>query len=386
VTPALAFASLSLGIWLYLILFHGGFWLARERDDREQSAPPVYSDWPRVAVVIPARNEAEMLPRTLASLASQNYPGELSIIVVDDESSDGTAEVVRSMVARASREVTVLRGKPLPPAWTGKVWAMNQGVTHAEAKYEPDYLVLTDADIEYPPGALTRLVVQARATGNALTSLMVKLNCQSLAERALIPAFVFFFQMLYPFAWVNRSAATIAAAAGGCMLVDRRALARAGGMATIRGVLIDDCALAQQLKAEGPIWIGLSSNVRSLRSYPHFGDIRRMVARSAYAQLRYSPLLLAVATIGMAATYLAAPILVTVGGYPANVIAFVAWALMALAFLPILRFYRVSPLWGAALPLIAVAYLAFTLDSTYQYWHGRGGQWKGRSQAFAEKR
>jgi hopene-associated glycosyltransferase HpnB len=387
VTPSFVIAGLAFGIWLYLILFRGGFWLARERDDQGDPAPQPGSDWPSVAVVIPARNEAEMLPLSLGSLLAQDYAGKLSIVIVDDASSDGTAEVASVMSATATRDVTVIHGKPPPPGWTGKVWAMQQGVTHAEAaKDAPDYLLLTDADIEYAPSAITRLVARATASRTVLTSLMVKLNCASLPERALIPAFVFFFQMLYPFAWVNRTGTKTGAAAGGSMLVEHRALARAGGIARISSALIDDCALANLMKRQGPIWLGLSRNVRSLRSYPRLGDLRLMIARSAYAQLRYSPLLLAVTISGMALTFLAPPVLAIFGGYPANAVAAGAWALMTLAYLPILSFYRLSLLWALALPLIALAYLTFTLDSACQHWRGRGGLWKGRSQASLAKR
>jgi hopene-associated glycosyltransferase HpnB len=215
---------------------------------------------------------------------------------------------------------------------------------------------------------------------------MAKLNCESLAERALIPAFVFFFQMLYPFSWVNDPTAKTAAAAGGCMLVGRRALDRAGGIAKIRSALIDDCALAALLKKEGPIWLGLSNRVRSLRAYPRFGDIRRMVARSAYAQLRFSSFLLIATLFAMIFTYLIPPFIAFNGNFPANFIALAAWALMALAYLPILQFYRIFPLWAVVLPVIAAAYAAFTFDSAYQHWLGRGGLWKGRSQALAAKR
>ncbi len=301
-------------------------------------------------------------------------------------SSDGTGAIVRELAGSLARQVTVLRGELLPLGWTGKVWAMHQGIAHAEAmEPAPDYLLLTDADIEYPPQAVARLVARAKASRTVLTSLMVRLNCESLAERALIPAFVYFFQMLYPFAWVNRKEAKTAAAAGGCMLVGRQALARAGGIGNIRDALIDDCALARLLKAEGSIWLGLSPDILSHRSYPRFGDIRRMVARSAYAELDYSPALLATTLIGMVLTYIAVPILAIFGPFPANAVAIAAWALMTLTFLPILRFYRVSPLWAVGLPLIAAAYLAFTFDSAYQHWRGRGGAWKGRSQALAAK-
>lgn len=379
-TPSLLLASLALAIWLYLIFWRGGFWLAREREDRDDPSLPAGA-WPSVVAVIPARNEAAMLERCLGSLLRQDYPGPFAIVLVDDESSDGTAAAARALAAGAARALTVLEGRPPPGSWTGKVWAMHQGIAAAKAETPPDYLLLTDADIAYASDAVRRLVTRTKAERLVLSSLMVKLHCQSLAERALIPAFVFFFQMLYPFAWVNRSTTKTAAAAGGCMLVERRALERAGGVAKIRSALIDDCALAKLMKAEGPIWLGLTVCVRSLRSYPHVGDIRRMVARSAFAQLRYSPPLLSAVIAGMALTFLLSPALAVFAGPPASIIAAASWGLMSLAYLPILRFYRLSPLWTLALPLIAAAYLAFTLDSAYQHWRGKGGLWKGRSQA-----
>jgi hopene-associated glycosyltransferase HpnB len=387
VTLSLLLAGLALAIWVCLLFFRGGFWRARERDDVDQPALPAGSAWPSVVAVIPARNEAATLPQSLASLLAQDYPGRFSIVLVDDESSDGTPAVARKMAASGSRDIVVLEGKPLPPSWTGKIWAIAQGIERSSAaEPPPDYLLLTDADIAYAPDALRELVARAKTKGLVLTSLMARLHCESWAERALIPAFVFFFQMLYPFAWVNRSESKTAAAAGGSMLAERRALAKAGGVAAIRGALIDDCALARLLKAQGPIWLGLTDRVRSVRVYPHIGDVRRMVARSAYAQLHYSPLLLGATVAGMAVTYLAAPLLVIFGVFPANVVAGLAWALMVLAFLPILRFYRLSPLWALALPLISAGYLAFTLDSAYQHWRGKGGMWKGRSQALVAKR
>jgi hopene-associated glycosyltransferase HpnB len=386
VTASLTIACLALLVWIYLISCRGGFWLAAERDDADQLSWPKDADWPTVTVIIPARNEAAMLPQSLGSILAQDYP-KLSVILVDDESSDGTAAAARQIAAKAPREVVILQGQTLPASWTGKLWALHQGITYAEAmKPSPHYLLMTDADILYVPGTVKRLVVRAKAKGLVLTSLMARLHCESFAERALIPAFIFFFQMLYPFAWVNRSTARTAAAAGGCMLVDRLALENAGGVAKIRGALIDDCALARVMEAEGPIWLGLSDHVRSLRKYPEIGDIGHMVARSAYAQLRYSPLLLTATLAGMGVTYLAPPLLAIIGKYPANAVAIAAWALMMLAFLPILRFYRLSPLWAAALPLIAATYSAFTLNSAYQHWRGRGGTWKGRSQAISAKR
>jgi hopene-associated glycosyltransferase HpnB len=264
---------------------------------------------------------------------------------------------------------------------------MHQGIAAASASEPPpDYLLLTDADIGYRPEVLKSLVISSRANNRAMTSVMAKLNCEGLAEKALVPAFIFFFQMLYPFRRVNSKTAATAAAAGGCMLVDRNALERAGGIAAIRGALIDDCALGKLLKSQGPIWLGLSDRVTSLRFYPAFDDIRRMVARSAYAQLRYSPILLLGTVLGMGLIYLAPPVLAFFASYPANMLAGAAYFLMAIAFQPTLRFYNRSPLWGFALPLIATAYVGFTLDSAYQHMRGRGGLWKGRVQAEVGRR
>jgi hopene-associated glycosyltransferase HpnB len=385
VTAELLIACLVLAVWVYLLAFHGGFWLMRERDDVDEPDPR--RAWPSVTAVIPARDEAKLLSQSLGSLLAQDYPGRFSIVLVDDQSSDGTAAVARSVGAAAKFNVAVVPGQALPFGWTGKVWAMQQGIAYTEAgSDQPDYLLFTDADIAYASDAVRRLVARAKERDLVLTSIMAKLNCESLAERALIPAFVFFFQMLYPFHWVNRSAASTAAAAGGCMLVDRRALERAGGIVKVRNALIDDCALAALLKTQGPLWLGLSNRVWSLRAYPRFGDIRSMVARSAYAQLRYSPFLLIATILAMIFAYLAPPFFAVFGNFPANLLAFAVWALMALAYLPILQFYRISPLWAVALPVIAAAYAAFTLDSAYQHWRGRGGLWKGRSQALAAKR
>jgi hopene-associated glycosyltransferase HpnB len=385
-TFPLIIALLALLVWDYLLFFRGGFWRAEERDDADRPALPVAASWPRVTAVIPARNEAAVLPQSLGSLLAQDYPAAFSIIVVDDDSSDGTAAAARKVAAKSKREVVVIESVPLPSGWTGKLWAVCQGITHASTVAPgPDYLLLTDADIAYAPEALRLLVARTKAKGLVLTSIMAKLNCESFVERALVPAFVFFFQMLYPFAWVNQRNTRTAAAAGGCMLVERAALKRAGGIAKIRSALIDDCALARVMKAEGPIWLGLSNRMRSLRQYPHFDEIGQMVARSAYAQLGYSPFLLAATVAGMAFAYLIPPILLVFGPYPANVVAAATWALMALAFLPILRFYRLSWTWAPALPLIAAVYLGFTLSSAWQHWQGRGSTWKGRTQALAAK-
>jgi hopene-associated glycosyltransferase HpnB len=374
-------AALSLLVWVFLLIGRGGFWRCRERDDRDLPAADPGS-WPAVVAVIPARNEADMIPLSLPSLLQQDYPGPFSIVLVDDNSDDATFAVARSLASATPARLDILRGVPLAPGWTGKLWALHQGIVRAVAlDAPPEYLLLTDADIAYEPDALRQLVRRAEARSLVLVSLMAKLRCTSLAERALVPAFIFFFQMLYPFAWVNRPGRRTAAAAGGCMLVRRTALEAAGGIGSIRGALIDDCALGARLKVQGATWLGLTERVRSVRPYPAFDDIRHMVARSAYAQLRYSPLVLAGTVAGLALTYLAAPLIAILGSAPARPLAAAAWLLMALSYCPVLRFYKRSLLWAPVLPAIAAVYLGFTLDSALQHARGRGGVWKGRVQA-----
>lgn len=379
-TTALLIALLSCLIWGYLRARRGGFWRAAQRDD---ASPPARHEArsPRVLAIIPARDEAAVIGQAVGSLLQQHYRGPFGVIIVDDHSSDGTAAVARqaARTAGGSDRVRVLAAPSLPEGWTGKLWAVAQGVRHAESLPEaPDYLLLTDADIVYADDALSELVCRSVGERLVLTSLMARLRCESFAERALIPAFIFFFQMLYPFAWVNRADRATAAAAGGCMLVDRRALQAAGGIEAIRGELIDDCALAALLKAHGPIWLGLTERVRSVRANDSLRDIRRMVVRCAYAQLRFSPWRLAGATAALIVTYLAPPALTIFGSGAAQLLGALAWAQMALAFQPTLRFYARSPWWGLALPAIAAAYVVFTLDSAYQQMRGRGGAWKGR--------
>ena len=373
-------AATALAVWLYLLFARGAFWRCTERDDW---TPGKLAEWPRVAVVVPARNEADQIGASIGSLAAQDYRGPCTLILVDDASSDGTADIARRILAGPGDEwLWVVTSRALPTGWTGKLWAIKQGIELAMAlPQRPDYLLLTDADIVHPPDSISRLVGHAHSRGLVLTSLMVKLRCESFAERVSIPAFIFFFQMLYPFPWVNRPHGPVAAAAGGCMLVRAAALERVGGIEVIRGALIDDCALARVLKLQGPIWLGLTTRVRSIRSYATLADIRRMVARSAYAQLRYSPLLLLGTVAAMAVAYFVPPVVALAGTGLARMLGLVTWGLMALAFAPTLRLYRRSLLWGIALPAIALQYLVFTLDSAYQYMRGRGGTWKGRIQA-----
>jgi hopene-associated glycosyltransferase HpnB len=377
VTVCIAIGGIALAAWVYLLLGRGLFWLARERDDA--NLPPEPAALPDVVAVVPARNEADVIERSISSLLAQDYPGAFRVVLVDDASDDGTAARAAT-AAGADGRLTILTGRPLPAGWTGKLWAVSQGV---EAAAAPAYLWITDADIAHDPQTLRRLVARAEAGGLSLVSLMARLQTGTQAERLLIPAFVFFFDMLYPFAFVNDPKNPMAAAAGGVMLVRREALAAAGGIASIRAEIIDDCALAARLKAQGPIWLGLTRTSVSLRSYRTLGEIGRMVSRSAYAQLRYSPWLLAGTVAGMLLVYAAAPLLALFAGGAARWLGLAAWALMAASFQPLLRYYRLSPLWGVLLPLIGAIYTGFTLRSALEVWRGRGGMWKGRAQAQA---
>jgi hopene-associated glycosyltransferase HpnB len=383
IAPTVAFWVLGvipMVIWLGLILAHGRFWTADQRDDRD--VPPEPAAWPSVVAVVPARDEADVIARSVGSLLAQDYPGEFRVILVDDSSSDGTAAAARAEAERLGRgeRLQVLTGEPLPSGWTGKLWAVHQGALHAD-ELQPKYLWLTDADIGHAPDNLRSLVSRAEAGGLVLASLMAELHCSTFAERFLIPAFVFFFQMVYPFARVNRPG-PVGAAAGGVMLADREALKRAGGIAAIRKALIDDCALGALMKKQGPIWLGLTHRATSLRPYETIGHIGRMVSRSAYAQLDYSPIKLIGVVLGMGLVYMAPLAALFFGGTPA-VLGLVTYLLMAFSFQPMLRFYRVSPLWGLALPAIGAAYTVFTVQSAVQMWRGKGGLWKGRAQAIA---
>ena len=371
---ALAIGVLSLLIWVVLIAGRGGFWLARERDTRD--LPPEPAAWPEVIAVVPARDEAEVIARSIGSLLAQDYPGAFRVILVDDASGDGTAAIARR--AAGSERLEILTGQPLAPGWTGKLWAVSQGI--AQAGPTPRYLWLTDADIAHAPDTLRSLVARAEAHSLVLVSLMAKLRCESRAERTLVPAFVFFFKLLYPFARVNR-ATGIGAAAGGCMLVRNDALAAAGGIKAIRNALIDDCALGAALKRQGRVWLGLTDRAQSIRGYETAGTIVAMIARSAYAQLGYNPLALIGTILGLALVYIVPPGLALFAMGQARLTGMAAWALMTLSFQPMLRFYRRSPLWGLALPAIAAFYAGCTLLSAWQQYRGRGGMWKGRAQA-----
>jgi hopene-associated glycosyltransferase HpnB len=346
-------------IWIFLVIGRKGFWMVREPRDW-----PVSATRPRVAAVIPARDEAAVIGRAVGSLLRSDYP--LDVFVVDDHSTDGTAEA-----AGVDARLTVVTADDLPPGWSGKLWAVSQGIA-AAASLAPDYFLLTDADIEHASDNLGRLVARAEVGGFDMVSLMVKLRCESFAEKALIPAFVFFFFKLYP------PGPDTNGAAGGCILIRRTALERIGGIAKIRGELIDDCALAREVKRTGGrLWLGVTQTTLSIRDYDSFADVEQMISRTAFTQLNYSSWMLLGAVAGMALTYLAVPVL-AIAGYP---LAMAAWALMLIAYMPVLRFYGRSLSWAPLLPLVALFYTGATVHSAVRYWTGKGGMWKGRAQA-----
>ncbi|MDX5948669.1 MAG: glycosyltransferase [Zymomonas mobilis subsp. pomaceae] len=367
---------LSLSIWIGLLFFHGGFWLCLERDDRPF---PKLEIWPDVVAVVPARNEADVIDKTIRSLLTQDYPGNFRIILVNDGSEDNTAEVaVATLQDCQADNLVILDGKPVPSGWAGKLWAVEQGI---KAAGSVKWLWLTDADIAHKQDTLRMLVAKAEEEGLVFHSLMARLSCNNFAEWALIPAFVFFFQMLYPFRYINDPKRKVAGAAGGCMLTDRISLENAGGISSIRHAIIDDCSLGAIMKKQGKIRLSLTNRSLSIRPYLNFKEIGHMISRSAYAQLRYSPILLALTLIGMGIVYLIPPFLALLGHGTAAWIGIAGWVMMALAFQPILHFYHRSPLWGIALPLIAAFYSGATFFSAVHVWQGRGGMWKGRAQA-----
>jgi hopene-associated glycosyltransferase HpnB len=410
-------ALLSALIWAGLLAFWGQFWRCDQRlekssalgvENAELKEPIPTSDtrhptpdtFPSVCAIIPARNEADILPETLRSLLLQDYPGEFHIILVDDQSTDGTGEtaVAIAQELNQSERLTVIRAKPLPAGWTGKLWAMEQGVQQAQTLDPlPDYFLLTDADIEHDRANLHQLVAKAQQDNLDLVSLMVLLRCQSVWEKLLIPAFVFFFQKLYPFPWVNDPNRSTAAAAGGCILIRRQALTGIGGLQSLRQALIDDCSLAQQVKGlgkvkqpdrspsatSGKIWLGLTQTTRSLRPYDTLATIWEMVARTAYTQLGYSPFLLVGTVFGMTLVYLVTPIALFTGvatqNWALSAAGLFGWVLMTIAYLPTVRLYQLSDLWAVCLPAIALLYNLMTIDSALRHWRGQGGAWKGRT-------
>ena len=372
--PLVCLGALSCLIWLTLITLWGRFWRLTTAPPGLTLSPPP----PRVAVVIPARNEAETLGRALQSLLNQDYPGLLRIYVVDDHSTDSTAHVA----SVAGERITIVSSPDLPDGWTGKMWALEQGVKTAQA-FSPEYFLFTDADIVHTRCSLSSLVALAQSRKFDLVSMMVRLRCESFAERALMPSFVFFFFLLYPPNWVNDRRKKTAAAAGGDILVRAEAVDKMGGIEAVCGELIDDCALAREIKRNGAIWLGLTDEASSIRRYNTFGTIGRMISRNAFYQLRHSFWLLIATLLGLCITFLAPPAVLLAGllsNYVAALLGGLAWLLMSLSFLPMARFYGLSVVWAATLPLVAIFYAGATMHSALLYWLGRGGEWKGRAQ------
>jgi hopene-associated glycosyltransferase HpnB len=378
-TILLIIAAISIVIWIILILYRGGFWRA------DQYISPVQAlseNLPEIVAVIPARNEEMTIGPAIASLLEQDYKGKFSIIVVNDNSDDDTVSAAK-VTSHRQDNFTIIDGQELPDGWTGKMWAVAQGIEFAKSNNpNATYVLLTDADISHHSENLSELASQALKDDLVLVSLMVKLRCTSAWERLLIPAFVFFFQKLYPFRWVNDPGNRTAAAAGGCMLVNRLALKKAGGIEAIRDEIIDDCSLAKLLKKSGPIWLGLTRSTTSLRGYNDLTDVWHMVCRTAFVQLNYSTLNLLGTVIGMLFIY-AIPIASVLIGFSSNniellLLGLAGWVMMAIAYTPTLRLYN-RPIWEACLlPLAALLYSAMTIDSARKYWVGNAPTWKGR--------
>jgi len=370
---------MSLMIWLYLTLFHGRFWHADQRLADEISE---LSEWPGVTVVIPARNEEKTINRTVRSLLDQRYGGTLSIIVVNDNSDDSTeAEALSAaLTSEEKQRLNILTGQVLKEGWTGKMWAVSQGIAAADAS---EYILLTDADIEHEPNSVQKLVTKAEIEGLGLVSQMVRLEGTSLWERLLIPAFVYFFQKLYPFSRVNDPDNRLAGAAGGCMLVRREDLDAAGGIERIKDKVIDDCSLAAIIKPVRPIWLGLTEHTRSIRPYDDLASIWGMVARTAYVQLRFNPLLLLGTIISMVLIYLSPVSAIVMGIWAQDgallMLGGTTWLIMWWTFLPTLDLYNKSAFWGVLLPLSGFLYTLMTIDSARRHYLGRGGAWKGRT-------
>lgn len=380
----LALALLTAAIWLVLLIGRGGFWRCRETDRDWPADHP--GPLPGIVAIVPARNEEEVIDRSIGALLAQDYRGPFRIVLVDDDSSDATAKRARARAEALGKahSLSILTNRALPAGWTGKLHAMARGVAEIGAEANaPEFLLFCDADIALAPDTLSRLVGCARRDGRVMVSLMAKLSVQSWPEKLMIPAFIYFFAKLYPFAFVGDPRRRIAAAAGGCMLVDRARLERAGGLEAIRHEIIDDCALGRLMKTQGPITLALTDRAISLRTYRDYGPIRRMITRSAFAELRYSPLRLLAALAGLAATYLAPPLIALLAEGPAQVIGALVTLAMWLSFVPVLRFYGLSPFLALTLPVIAVLYGAHTFESALLHWQGRGGAWKGRYQARA---
>ena len=427
----------SAAAWVYLVAAHGSFWRTGQRLPPTRTGGTGPATWPTVVAVVPARNEADSLPATLPGLLAQDYPGDFRVFLVDDGSDDGTGAVAAELGEKAARDggapLTVVAGQPRPDGWAGKVWAMSQGLAAAigartgtqagtvagAAVGTPSemvartvratavgnaigsdaaiagtakYVLFTDADIAWAPTALRDLVRGAEDDDRVLVSQMALLRAATAWERVIVPAFVYFFAQLYPFRKVNNPKSRTSAGAGGCMLIRVGALERAGGLEPMKGALIDDVALGTLLKKHGNrIWLGLTTDIRSARPYPNLASLWHMIARSAYVQLRYNPTLLAGTLAGLLLLYAVPPagvivalIAVAVGATGSavavtGIAGLLGWALMTASYLPMLRFYRLSPLRAPALPLIAILYAGMTADSARRHYSGRAVSWRGRA-------
>ncbi len=370
---------ISFLIWGYLLLAHGAFWHAR-RWTAPESLPNRLQGV--VAVIVPARNEAEVIGESILSLLNQTCIESLHIFLVDDGSTDSTSEIARQTAALSGQAaaLTVMEGQPLPRGWSGKVWAMHQGVEQAQ-KLNPRFFLFTDADIVHQRESISTLASIAEAGHYDLASYMVKLHCETLAEKLLVPAFVFFFFKLYPPLWIADPRRQTAGAAGGCILIRPEVLDRFGGLTVIRKEIIDDCALARQVKRSGgSLWLGLTNSARSIRPYQSLSEIGRMISRTAFNQLNHSAMMLFLSVLGLALTYLLPPLLLFSHSSLARALGAGAWLTMMLSYLSMVRFYRLNPLWIMALPLVALFYMGATFHSAFKFWAGRGGEWKGRAQ------
>ena len=373
----------TLGSWLYLWLFRSLFWLANQRLENLPADIPATISFPSVIALIPARNEEDVIARCIGSLLNQDYQGELSIILIDDESNDRTVEVAQAAAAQfeGGNKVQIISGKQLPSGWAGKVWALQQGMNRA-VRTQAKYYFLSDADVYHDTSNLTRLVSKAEKDELDLVSLMVKLQCRSSWDWLLIPAFIFFFQKLFPFNRVNDPSSRVAAAAGGSMLVRKTAMDRIGQYTSIKSAIIDDCTLARKLKENGPIWLGLSTSTRSIRAYDNLTEIWHMVTRSAYTQLHHSLVFLLGAIIGMTVVYVAPPMVMCFAflhdlTFPL-LFSGCAWGIMIYTYHPTLKLYDVKPFYGLLLPVTALIYLLMTIDSARLFYLNKGGRWKGR--------
>lgn len=379
----LVIVSLSLIIWIYLVLGRGNFWLCNQY----LVTFPLES-FPNVTVIIPARNEAENISHCLNSLFNQDYQGCLNIVLVDDQSEDNTATIAQEIAENNGQKhrLTIIKGESLPPGWSGKLWAMSQGIAWAKKHLKTDYFLFTDADIKHSHDNLSQLVAKAEKENLDLVSLMVKLQCENFWEKLLIPAFIFFFQKLYPFPLVNNSQTKVAGAAGGCILIRKSALTRIGGIEALKETLIDDCTLARLVKDTLPpnhgIWLGLTQDTFSLRTYDSLTSIWTMVTRTAFTQLNYSPWLLIGTIIAMIITYFIPPIALMWGMVTTNIgmiiLGMIILFFMILTYYPTIEFYQLSFFYSVLLPFIALLYSLMTIDSAIKYWQGKGGQWKGR--------